>query len=93
LLLILAASAFAQSEIGGASLNGLITDASGAAVPNAKVTVTNTATGMTRRAVRLFGGVGSELCEIDVEYGGQGSAEQLDAGHDFTASVRAAFSA
>ena len=47
-LTILAGSALAQSEVGGASLNGTVLDPTGAAVPNAKITVTNTATGLTR---------------------------------------------
>lgn len=39
---------FAQAEIGGSTLNGTVTDATAAAVPGAKVTVTNTGTGLTR---------------------------------------------
>jgi outer membrane receptor protein involved in Fe transport len=45
---LFAGSLFAQAEIGGATLNGTITDPTGATVPNAKVTVTNTSTGLTR---------------------------------------------
>src|ERR1700731_30302 len=40
--------AFGQAEIGGATLNGTVTDPSGAALPNAKVTVTSLQTGLTR---------------------------------------------
>ena len=45
---VLTATSFAQSQIGGASLNGTVTDPSGASVPRAKVTATNTATGLAR---------------------------------------------
>src|SRR4051794_10332367 len=47
-LLLLAAAAFAQSEGGGASLNGTVTDQSDAAVPSARVTITSPATGLSR---------------------------------------------
>src|SRR5437879_12523634 len=39
---------FGQSEIGGATLNGVVTDPSGAVVAAAKVTAHNTATGLMR---------------------------------------------
>jgi len=40
--------AFAQSQIGGAALNGTITDATGALVVGARVTATQTSTGLVR---------------------------------------------
>lgn len=46
--LVFAAACFAQSQVGGASLNGTITDPSGASVPGAKVTATNTGTHLSR---------------------------------------------
>src|SRR5437588_3243848 len=48
LLALSTATVFAQAEIGGATLNGTIIDATGAAVPGAKVTVTNRDTGLSR---------------------------------------------
>ncbi len=39
---------FAQAEVGGAALNGTVIDATGAAVPNARVIAANTGTGTTR---------------------------------------------
>lgn len=45
-----AASLCAQAVVGGAALNGNVTDPSGAAVARAKVTAVNTATGLTRSA-------------------------------------------
>ncbi len=49
LLLLSTAAAFSQAEIGGATLNGTVTDPTGAAVPDAKVTAANVATGLTRQ--------------------------------------------
>lgn len=54
---LLAASAWAQSEIGGATLNGTVTDPSGAAVPGAKVTAVQTATGLTRTTLTSTAGL------------------------------------
>lgn len=48
LIFALAGTAFAQSEIGSASLSGTITDASGGAVPATKVSARNAATGLVR---------------------------------------------
>ena len=47
-LLVCSASLFAQAS---ATLNGRVTDPQGAVVPNAKVTVTNAASGQSRDTV------------------------------------------
>src|SRR5260221_7401725 len=39
---------YAQTEVGGASLNGTVSDPSGATIASAKVTATNTGTGLVR---------------------------------------------
>lgn len=48
LLFSFCASALAQSDVAGSTLNGTISDPSGAPVPSAKITVVNPATGLTR---------------------------------------------
>ena len=47
-LLLVSSLLFAQSEIGSASLSGTVNDASGSAIPDAKVNVLNMATGLAR---------------------------------------------
>jgi hypothetical protein len=50
LLLSLGISTRLKAQAVGATLNGTVTDASGAVVPNATITITNTATGVARTA-------------------------------------------
>src|SRR5260370_1391246 len=45
---LFATMAFGQSQIGGATLNGTVSDASASVVAGAKVTATQTETGLTR---------------------------------------------
>src|SRR5262245_63324022 len=47
LLIIFVCAAFGQSEVGGATLSGTVTDPSGAAVASAKVTATSKQTGFS----------------------------------------------
>lgn len=56
-VVLLSLSAFGQSEVGGATLTGTVTDPSGATVPQAKVTATNTATGFVRMVESTDAGV------------------------------------
>jgi outer membrane receptor protein involved in Fe transport len=56
-LSLLSCTALAQSQIGGATLNGNITDPSGAGIPAAKVTATQTATGVERTAETTSAGL------------------------------------
>jgi outer membrane receptor protein involved in Fe transport len=51
LLGALSAGLFAQSEIGGATLNGTVMDATAATVPGARVTLTGRATGLVRTTI------------------------------------------
>ena len=54
-LLPTAAGLYAQSEVGGATLNGTITDPSGAAVAGARVTAVDQGTGFARPAQHRIG--------------------------------------
>ena len=49
--------AFGQTSIGGATLNGTVTDPSGAAIAGAKVTATNSSTGLTRTTATTEAGL------------------------------------
>ncbi len=79
-----ATMAFAQSQIGGATLNGTITDASGAVVAAAKVTTTQPATGLTRTTetsdagLYSFPGLPVGLYDITVEKTGFGPAKYAE---------------
>src|SRR5207248_1227985 len=56
-LIALAAACLAQSEIGGATLNGTVTDPSGASVSGAKVRLSSTETGFNRAATTSDAGL------------------------------------
>ncbi|MFN7919674.1 MAG: TonB-dependent receptor [Bryobacteraceae bacterium] len=50
ILVLFASNGFAQSEAGGGTIGGAVTDPTGAAVPGAQVSVESTDTGLVRRA-------------------------------------------
>src|SRR5260370_728540 len=51
------AAAFAQSTAGLAGISGVVRDASGAAVPNARVAISNESKGVVRRLTTNSGGL------------------------------------
>src|SRR4051794_40692589 len=64
LLLCLVVSAFSlhgQSEMGGATLNGVVTDPSGAAIAGARITAREQSTGFERSAISSGAGLYSLL--------------------------------
>ncbi|HLH00785.1 MAG TPA: carboxypeptidase regulatory-like domain-containing protein [Bryobacteraceae bacterium] len=54
---LLTSSLYGQAPVGGATLNGTVTDPSGAAVAGAKVTAENLATGLTRSTTTTAAGL------------------------------------
>src|SRR5262249_8357730 len=73
--LLLSRAVFAQ-EIGGGTLNGTVTDPSGAAINNAKVTAIQTATGVARMTQSGGAGIYSlsslppGVYDVQIEAGG-----------------------
>jgi len=96
--LVIAAGASAQSQVGGASLNGTVTDASGAAVPNAKISVTSPSTGLSRNTQTSDAGLyvfsGLPVGQYDVTVDAQGfksvkrTGLQLEVGAAATLDIR-----
>ncbi|MFN7919980.1 MAG: TonB-dependent receptor [Bryobacteraceae bacterium] len=84
LSLLFAACAFPQSEIASATLNGTVTDPTGAAVANAKATVRSLETGFVRSmpttsaGLYSFRGVPPGTYEVTVEMSGFKSAVRKD---------------
>ena len=75
MLCLAAGAAFAQSEIGGATLNGTVTDATGAIVPAARVTLVSPATGLRRTTQTTEAGLFSfrvPVGQYDLEVEAQG---------------------
>src|SRR4051794_2310147 len=79
-----ATSLRAQSEVGGATVNGTVTDATGAAIPNAKVTARSPQTGFVRTiasretGLYTFSGMPTGTYDIAVEATGFKTAVQKD---------------
>lgn len=96
--LVVAAAGWGQSQVGGATLNGTVTDASGAAVPNAKVGVSSPSTGLTRSTQTSDAGLyvfsGLPVGQYDLTVDAQGfrpvkrTGLQLEVGAAATVDIR-----
>ncbi|MGH9357655.1 MAG: carboxypeptidase-like regulatory domain-containing protein, partial [Terriglobia bacterium] len=47
----------ARAQVTGATLSGTVTDPSGAVIPHAKISIKNTATGVTRNSIANSAGL------------------------------------
>jgi hypothetical protein len=96
--LLLGVSALAQSEAGGASLTGTVTDPSGAAIANARIKAVSTATGLLREAQTTESGIFSLVrlpvgsYDVEISFSGfkpaQYKAIQLNVGSVANLDVR-----
>src|SRR5689334_21840953 len=57
LFVFVAGSIFAQTEVGGAALNGTVTDPSRAAISGARIVITSTETGFSRQTATTGAGL------------------------------------
>lgn len=96
LLGVVAGTKRAEAQVSGATLSGVVTDTSGALVPNAAITITNTDTGTTRNVTSNTDGFYSapnlNPGNYEVKVAAKGFATNLQKGIVLTVSSEQTFS-